>query len=96
LADPFSLTIFPVNYALRFGRMVWGVVPPAGARDSGRTEPANPAPSPISGVDSNLLLLGESRLVFNPPVWKENLQSGKGFLSRRFFSFDELLEACGR
>ena len=42
------------------------------------------------------LLLGEPRLAFNPPIRKENLQSGKGFLSRRFFSFDDLFAAWGR
>ena len=42
------------------------------------------------------LLLGEPRLAFNPPIRKENLQSGKGFLSRRFFSFDNLFAAWGK
>lgn len=36
------------------------------------------------------LFLGEPRLVFNPPVQKECLQKGKGWLSKRFLSFDEL------
>ena len=44
----------------------------------------------------NFLLLSEPRLVFNPPVRKEKLQSGKGWLSRRFFSFDDLFAAWGR
>jgi hypothetical protein len=44
----------------------------------------------------NFLLLGEPRLAFNPPIKKERLQSGKGWLSRRFFSFDELFSAWGR
>lgn len=39
------------------------------------------------------LLLGEPRLVFNPPVRKENIQSGRGYLSKQFLSFDELFEA---
>ncbi|MFN0009326.1 MAG: hypothetical protein ACKVXR_15590 [Planctomycetota bacterium] len=39
------------------------------------------------------LLLGEPRLVFNPPVRKERLQKGKGWLSKRFFSFDQLFAA---
>jgi hypothetical protein len=43
----------------------------------------------------SFLLLGEPRLAFNPPIRKENLQSGKGWLSRRFFSFDELFAAWG-
>ena len=58
LKDPFSLNVFPVNYALRFGRTVWGVVPPAGARGAGRMRiapilrqeraPASwPAPDPL-------------------------------------------------
>ncbi len=42
------------------------------------------------------LLLGEPRLVFNPPVRKERLQKGRGWLSKRFFSFDELFGAWGR
>jgi hypothetical protein len=41
------------------------------------------------------LLLGEPRLVFNPSIRKERLQKGKGWLSRRFFSFDELFAARG-
>jgi len=39
------------------------------------------------------LLLGEPRLVFNPPVRKERLQKGRGWLSKRFFSFDDLFAA---
>ena len=46
-------------------------------------------------IQHSFLLLGEPRLVFNPPIRKENLQSGKGWLSRRFFSFDELFAAWG-
>lgn len=41
------------------------------------------------------LLLGEPRLAFNPPVKKERLQKGKGWLSRRFLSFDDLFAAWG-
>ena len=44
----------------------------------------------------SFLLLGEPRLVFNPPVSKEYLQDGKGWLNRRFFSFDDLFMAWGR
>jgi hypothetical protein len=40
--------------------------------------------------------LGQPRLVFNPPINKDLLQKGKGFLSRRTFSFDELFEAWGK
>ncbi len=38
----------------------------------------------------SMLFLGEHRLVFNPAINKENLQKGKGWLSKRTFSFDEL------
>ncbi len=44
----------------------------------------------------SLLLLGPPRLVFNPAVRKEGLQAGKGWLSKRFFSFDELYDAWGK
>jgi hypothetical protein len=43
----------------------------------------------------SFLFLGEPRLVFNPPVKKEKLQKGKGWLSKRIFSFDTLFEAWG-
>ena len=43
----------------------------------------------------SFLFLGEPRLVFTPPVKKENLQAGKGHLGRRFLSFDDLFEAWG-
>jgi hypothetical protein len=39
------------------------------------------------------LLLGTPRLVFNPPVRKQNLQGGSGWLSKNFLSFDELFAA---
>jgi hypothetical protein len=44
----------------------------------------------------SFLLLGEPRLVFNPPVSKDYLQEGKGWLSRRLFSLDDLFVAWGR
>ena len=44
---------------------------------------------------NSFLFLEEPRLVFNPPVRKEALQRGKGWLSRRFLSFDALFEAWG-
>lgn len=47
------------------------------------------------GKQRSFLLLGEPRLAFNPPVRKERLQTGKGWLSRRFFSFDDLFAAWG-
>jgi hypothetical protein len=43
----------------------------------------------------NFLFLSTPRLVFNPPVLKEELQKGKGWLSKRFFSFDTLFAAWG-
>ena len=48
------------------------------------------------GQQRNFLLLGEPRLAFNPPLDKRALQAGKGFLSKRFFSFDQLFAAWGR
>ena len=49
------------------------------------------------GSDKNrsFLFLHTPRLVFNPPVKKENLQEGSGWLSKRFLSFDELYSAWG-
>lgn len=41
----------------------------------------------------SLLLLGEPRLVFAPPIHKENLQIGKGQLSKRYYSFDDFYAA---
>ena len=43
----------------------------------------------------SFLFLGTPRLVFNPPVKKEKLQKGKGWLSKRFLSFDTLFDAWG-
>lgn len=43
----------------------------------------------------SILFLAPPRLVFNPPVQKEALQKGKGWLSKRFLSFDELFKAWG-
>ena len=48
-----------------------------------------------SGKKRSFLFLSAPRLVFNPPVRKETLQEGKGWLSKRFLSFDELFEAWG-
>ena len=39
------------------------------------------------------LFLGEPRLVFNPPVRKELLLKGKGWLAKKYFTFDELFKA---
>ncbi|MGB0034811.1 MAG: hypothetical protein WBP79_04980 [Candidatus Acidiferrales bacterium] len=44
----------------------------------------------------SFLFLSKPRLVFNPPILKENLHLGAGFLGKLFFSFDELFEAWGR
>jgi hypothetical protein len=44
----------------------------------------------------NIAFLGTPRLVFNPAINKDLLQKGKGFLSRRTFSFDELFEAWSK
>jgi hypothetical protein len=43
----------------------------------------------------NILFFSTPRLVFNPPVLKENLVKGAGFLGKLFFSFDTLFEAWG-
>lgn len=45
------------------------------------------------GQHRSFLMLGKPRLVFNPPVRKERLQKGRGWLSKRFFSFDDLFAA---
>ena len=41
----------------------------------------------------SLVIMSLPQLVFHPPVRKESLQEGKGWLSRRFLSFQELFEA---
>jgi len=43
----------------------------------------------------SFLFLDHPRLVFNPPIYKGNLQKGSGWLSKRVFSFDEFFEAWG-
>ena len=48
------------------------------------------------GEQRSFLLLGTPRLAFNPPVRKEGLQKGKGFLSKNFLSFDELFDVWGK
>lgn len=45
--------------------------------------------------ERNILFLAPPRLVFNPPVAKDALQGGTGFLSKQFLSFDELFAAWG-
>jgi hypothetical protein len=41
-------------------------------------------------------LLGQPRLVFNPPIGKKYLQPGSGFLIKHFFFFDDLFKAWQR
>jgi hypothetical protein len=43
----------------------------------------------------SFLFLSTPRLVFNPPVLKDKLQKGKGWLNKRIFSFDTLFKAWG-
>ena len=40
-----------------------------------------------------VLLLGQRRMLFHPPIPKKLLQRGDGFLSTHFFSFDQLFKA---
>src|SRR5882724_3611485 len=47
------------------------------------------------GQKYSFLFLAKPRLVFNPPVHKEKLQTSKGFLGKRVFSYDELFQAWG-
>ena len=47
------------------------------------------------GEKRNVIFLETPRLVFNPPVLKENLQKGSGWLSKQYFSFDTLFSAWG-
>ena len=41
----------------------------------------------------SFVFLGKPQLVFNPPIQKTKLQRGRGWLSKRSFTFEELLEA---
>lgn len=43
----------------------------------------------------SFLFLAEPRLVFNPPVLKDRLQKGHGWLSKHFYTFDTLFAAWG-
>lgn len=43
----------------------------------------------------SFLFLATPRLVFNPPINKEKLQKGKGWLSKRTFSYDQFFQAWG-
>ena len=46
-----------------------------------------------TGEQRVFLLLNTPHLVFNPPIDKRNLVGGRGFLGKRFFSFEELFSA---
>ena len=48
---------------------------------------------PWRSVRRNIVFLEEPRLVFNPPVKKENLQAGRGWLSKNYLTFDALFKA---
>jgi len=50
---------------------------------------------PWTDSRQSFVFLGPPRLIFNPPIKKETLQAGKGWLSKRTFSFDELFEKWG-
>jgi hypothetical protein len=47
------------------------------------------------GKRVSFVFLKTPQLVFNPPVRKDALQKGKGWLSRHFLSFEELFQAWG-
>jgi hypothetical protein len=42
-----------------------------------------------------ILLLSEPQLVFTPPIRKDTLQDGSGWLSKRYFTFKEFFEVWG-
>ncbi len=48
-----------------------------------------------SKTPRSILFLSTARLVFNPPILKEKLVKGTGFLNQQFYSFDRLFEAWG-
>lgn len=41
-----------------------------------------------------LLLLNKPHLLFNPPIQKDKLQEGSGWLSKQYFSFEDFFEAA--
>ena len=43
----------------------------------------------------SFVFLDKPRLIFNPPIKKTYLQKGTGWLSKNYFSFDELFRAWG-
>jgi len=60
-------------------------------------EPLHTAPNWAwsGGKKNSFLFLAKPRLVFNPPINKNNLQKGKGWLSKRTFSYDQFFQAWG-
>ena len=60
-------------------------------------EPLHAAPNWAwsGGKKNSFLFLAKPRLVFNPPINKNNLQKGKGWLSKRTFSYDQFFQAWG-
>jgi hypothetical protein len=48
------------------------------------------------GSQRSFFFLSEPRLVFNPPINKGNLQDGSGWLSKKYFSFDNFFEVWGK
>ena len=48
-----------------------------------------------SRKDHLILMLGEPQLVFTPPIRKDTLQGGSGWLSKRYFSFEEFFKVWG-
>jgi len=58
-------------------------------------EPLKSAWNWKEGARYSFLFLAKPRLVFNPPINKEKLQKGKGWLSKRVFSFDQLFQGWG-
>jgi hypothetical protein len=43
----------------------------------------------------SFVFVGRPQLAFNPPVLKENLQSSKGWLAKRYYSFEDLFNPWG-
>ncbi|MGJ8640727.1 MAG: hypothetical protein ACSHYA_15160 [Opitutaceae bacterium] len=48
-----------------------------------------------NGKKRTFIYMSEPRLVFSPPVKKENIQGGRGHLSKYFLTFDHLYKAWG-
>jgi len=58
--------------------------------------PVKAWPDWAEGGRVSFLFLRPPQLVFNPPIRKDTLQKGKGYLSRHFFSFEEFFLAWGK